>query len=63
MKLYLKVDDPPGAVELVLSVDRRYFSRAEMTALALAIEEVAVQAAIEPDTPAGVGQAVRAEDQ
>ncbi|GAB1510476.1 condensation domain-containing protein [Actinophytocola sp. KF-1] len=61
MKLYLKVDDPPDAVELVLSVDRRYFSRAEMTALALAIEEVAVQAAIEPGTPTGVGRAVRAE--
>ncbi len=58
-KLYLSIDDPPGAVELVLSADRRYFSRAEMTALALAIEEVAVQAAIEPDTPTGVGKAVR----
>ena len=61
MKLYLKIDDPPDAVELVLSVDRRYFSRAEMAALALAIEEVAVQAAIEPGTPTGVGQAVRVE--
>ena len=59
--LYLSVDDPPGAVELVLSVDRRYFSREEMTALALAIEEVAVQAAIEPDTPTGVRQAMAAE--
>ncbi|MFI7673532.1 condensation domain-containing protein [Actinophytocola sp. NPDC049390] len=60
-KLYLSIDDPPGAVELVLSADRRYFSRAEMTALALAIEEVAVQAAIEPGTPTGVGSAVAAE--
>lgn len=60
-KLYLNIDDPPGAVELVLSVDRRYFSREDMTALVLAIEEVAVQAAIEPDTPTGVGSAVPAE--
>lgn len=56
-KLYLSIDDPPGAVELVLSVDRRYFSRDDMTALALAIEEVAVQAAIEPDTPTGISSA------
>ncbi len=56
-KLYLSIDDPPDAVELVLSVDRRYFSRDEMTALALAMEEVAVQAATEPDTPTGVGSA------
>ena len=61
MKLYLSIDDPPGAVELVLSVDRRYFSRDDMTALARAIEEVAVQAAIEPETPTGVGSAVTAE--
>lgn len=50
-KLHLCLDDPPGAVELVLSADGRYFSREDMTALALAIEEVAVQAAIEPGTP------------
>ncbi|MFL6121690.1 hypothetical protein [Actinophytocola sp.] len=54
-KLHLCIDDPPGAVELVLSADRRYFSRDDMTALARAIEEVAVQAAIEPDTRTGVG--------
>jgi hypothetical protein len=53
-KLHLCLDDPPGAVELVLSCDGRYFSREDMTALALAIEEVAVQAAIEPGTPTGV---------
>jgi hypothetical protein len=49
-KLYLCLDDPPGAVELVLSADTRYFSRDDMAALARAIEEAAVQAAIEPDT-------------
>lgn len=53
-KLYLCLDDPPGAVELVLSADARYFSRADMEALALAIEKVAVQAAIEPDLPTGI---------
>jgi hypothetical protein len=53
-KLNLCLDDPPGAVELVLSCDGRYFSREDMTALALAIEEVAVQAAIEPGTPTGI---------
>ncbi|OLF19331.1 hypothetical protein BU204_02225 [Actinophytocola xanthii] len=52
-KLHLCLDDPPGAVELVLSADRRYFRRTDMTALALAIEEVAVQAATRPDTPTG----------
>ncbi|MFC4857884.1 condensation domain-containing protein [Actinophytocola glycyrrhizae] len=57
-KVYLSIDDPAGAIELVLSADRRYFSRDDMTALALAIEEVAVQAAIEPDTPTGVHGAV-----
>jgi hypothetical protein len=60
-KLHLCLDDPPGAVELVLSADGRYFSREDMTALALAIEEVAVQAATEPDTPSGISAAVPAE--
>jgi hypothetical protein len=53
-KLYLSVDDPPGAVVLVLSADGRYFSRDDMATLARTIEEVAVQAAIEPDTPTGM---------
>jgi hypothetical protein len=59
-KLHLCLDDPDGAVELVLSVDRRYFSREDMTALARAIEEVAVQAALEPDTPSGIAAPVAA---
>lgn len=50
-KLYLRVDDTAGVVDLVLSADGRYFSREDMTTLALAIEEAAVQAAIEPGTP------------
>jgi hypothetical protein len=58
-KLHLCLDDPPGAVELVLSADGRYFSHDDMAALVRAIEEVAVQAAIEPGTP--VSGAVPAE--
>jgi hypothetical protein len=54
MKLYLSLDDPPGAVELVLSADVRYFARDELTTLATAIEEAAVQAAVAPDTPTGL---------
>jgi hypothetical protein len=54
MKLYLSVDDPPGAVELVLSADVRYFDRDELATLAAAIEEAAVQAAVAPDTPTGL---------
>jgi len=53
-KLYLGIDDPPGAVELVLSADGRYFARADLAVLARTIEEVAVQAAIEPDIPTGM---------
>ncbi|MGH3756787.1 condensation domain-containing protein [Actinophytocola sp.] len=55
-KLYLSLDDPPGAVELVLSADRRYFSRPDLATLARAIEEAAVQAAIEPETPTGIAR-------
>jgi len=54
MKLYLSVDDPPGAVELVLSADVRYFDRDELVTLAAAIEQAAVQAAVEPDVPTRV---------
>jgi hypothetical protein len=57
-KLHLQLDDTAGVVELVLSADGRYFSREDMTALALAIEEAAVQAAIEPDTPTTSGAAL-----
>jgi hypothetical protein len=60
MKLYLSVDDPPGAVELVLSADVRYFARDELATLAAAIEEAAVQAAVAPDTPTGLTAGRRA---
>lgn len=60
-KLNLTLDDPPGAVELVLSADGRYLSRDDMAALARAIEEVAVQAAVAPSTPTGIGAPTPAE--
>jgi hypothetical protein len=54
IKLHLCVEDPPGAIDLVLSADQRYFSRTDMETLARAIEEVAVQAATAPQTPTGI---------
>ncbi len=57
-KVYLDIDDPSGAVELTLSADGRYLSRADMTALALAIEEAAVQAALDPEAPTTTGAAL-----
>jgi len=59
-KLYLSLDDPPGVVDLVLSSDGRYFSRDDMATLARTIEEAAVQMAIEPETPTGIGRPVTA---
>ena len=56
--LHLCVEDPPGAVELVLSADERYFPPAEQEALARAIEQAAVQAAIAPRTPTGIAHPV-----
>jgi hypothetical protein len=52
--LHLSVEDPPGAVDLVLSADERYFPPAEQEVLARAIEQAAVQAAIAPRTPTGI---------
>ncbi len=60
-KLHLCVDDPPGAVELVLSADERYFSRTDLETLARAIEEAAVQAATAPHTPTGFVDPVTAD--
>jgi condensation domain-containing protein len=53
-KLHLCVEDPEGAIELVLSGDERYFSRADLETLARAVEEAAVQAATDPRTPTGI---------
>ena len=59
-KIYFNVDDPPGAIEFVMSVDRRYFDRADMETIMRNIEEAAVQAALEPDAPTRVTRRVAA---
>jgi hypothetical protein len=53
-KLYLNVDDPPGAIDFVMSVDNRYFSAEDAVAVVQGMEAVAVQAAVEPTAPTGV---------
>jgi hypothetical protein len=60
-KLHLCVDDPPGAIELVLSADERYFSRADQEAVVRAIEEAAVQAAIAAQAPTGITHPITAD--
>jgi hypothetical protein len=60
-KLHLCVEDPPGAIELVLSGDERYFSRTDLATLARAIEEAAVQVATDPRTPTGITHSVAAD--
>ncbi|GAB1510477.1 condensation domain-containing protein [Actinophytocola sp. KF-1] len=54
-KLYLEVDDKSGDVELTLSADNRYFTREDMRALVLAVEEAGVAAALTPDEPVTSG--------
>ncbi|HEY3753008.1 MAG TPA: condensation domain-containing protein [Pseudonocardiaceae bacterium] len=53
-KLYLNVDDPPGAIDFVMSVDNRYFSAEDAVAVVQGMEAVAAQAAVEPTAPTGV---------
>ncbi len=60
-KLHLCVDDPPGAVELVVAADERYFSSADLEALVRAIEKAAVQAATDPEAPTGLTHSITAE--
>jgi hypothetical protein len=52
--LYLYVDDAPGAVDLELSADTRYFAPADLAALVRGIEAVAVEAALDPAAVTGV---------
>jgi hypothetical protein len=59
-KIYFNVDDPPGAIEFVMSVDTRYFDRSDLATIMRNIEEAAVQAAIEPDAPTRVTRRVAA---
>ncbi len=54
-KLYLYVDDDtPDALDLIMSVDLRYFSPDDLLALVREIEAVAVDAAMVPTTPTDV---------
>ncbi|HEX4701318.1 MAG TPA: condensation domain-containing protein [Pseudonocardiaceae bacterium] len=57
-KLYVNVDDPPGAIDFVMSVDNRYFSIDDTIAVARGMETVAVEAALDPTTPTGVAAMV-----
>ncbi|HEY0451693.1 condensation domain-containing protein [Actinophytocola sp.] len=59
-KIYFNVDDPPGAIELVMSVDTRYFDRSDMETIMRNVEEAAVQAALDPDAPTRVARRVAA---
>jgi hypothetical protein len=47
-KLFVNVDDPAGAIELVMSVDGRYFDVDDMHLLFHAVEAAAVAAALDP---------------
>lgn len=53
--LYLYVaDDEPGAIDFLMSVDVRYFTRAELEALVRDMEAVCVGIALDPTAPTGV---------
>jgi Condensation domain len=60
-KIYFNVDDPPGAIEFVMSVDTRYFARPDMEAIMRNVEEAVVQAALDPGAPTRVVRAARVE--
>jgi len=46
--------DPPGAIDLHITWDPRYFELTEIQRLATGIESVAVETAISPDAPTGI---------
>jgi hypothetical protein len=53
-KLYLYVDDPPGSIDLLMSVDLRYFSPDDLLTIVREIESVAVDIALDPTLPTEV---------
>jgi len=59
-KIYFNVDDPPGAIEFVMSADTRYFDRSDLATIMRNVEEAAVQAALEPAAPTRVARRVTA---
>jgi Condensation domain len=59
--LYVYVGDAdPAAIDLRMSVDLRYWTRAELEALVRDIEATVVAIALDPDTPTGVRGAATA---
>lgn len=56
-KLFVNVDDSPGAIDFQLSVDARYFDLEDMLAVVRGIESAAVQTVLQP--AAGTEVAVR----
>lgn len=53
-KLYLSVDDDQDAIVFELTADTRYLPMNQMRALLNGIEDVAVQAALDPAAPTGI---------
>ncbi len=53
-KLFVNVDDSAGAIDLVMSVDCRYFDVTDMHQLFHAVEAAAVMAALQPEELTGV---------
>ncbi|MET9617195.1 condensation domain-containing protein [Kitasatospora indigofera] len=64
---YVAFDDLPGALLMEIQTDTQYFSSVDAEALALGMEEIAVEAALDPGTRtgplAGAGPAEREPDQ
>ena len=57
-KIFMHVDDPPGAIDLLMSVDSRYFDESDVRAILFGIEAVAVQTVLDPSAATTVGAEV-----
>ena len=53
-RLFLTIDEVPGVVTLTVAAHTAYLSPAVIEELARGIESVAIEAVLDPDTPAGV---------
>jgi hypothetical protein len=49
--LFINIDYPPDAVDLVMSFDSRYFDLTEAAAFAGTVEAAAVETALSPQAP------------
>jgi hypothetical protein len=54
-RLFVTVDDGPESVDYLMTADTRFFSDDDIIALAASFENVAVQTALDPTRPTGVG--------